>query len=71
MHNGTIPLQGEDNAGYQAEVTAEERQPRTGSSEEGRPPSGVNSSGVAVGMPTHRQGRGDDQGRLLDQGSSR
>ena len=60
-------LQGEDNAGYQREVTRTDEIPW--------PKEGGGSNRPAPEraevMPTRRQGRGDDQGRLLDQGSSR
>ena len=54
--------------GYEAEVTVDGSRPP--------PPEGVSECGTstpeeAIGMPTRRQARGDDQGRLLDQGSSR
>ena len=60
-------LQGEDNAGYQKEVTIADKSPSpTGGSGNNRP----EPERTEV-MPTRRQGKGDDQGRLLDQGSSR
>ena len=60
-------LQGEDNAGYQKQVTTADKSPSpTGGSGNNKP-----EPGRAEVMPTRRQGKGDDQGRLLDQGSSR
>ena len=59
-------LQGEDNAGYQKEVTTADKSPSTTGGSGNRP-----EPERAEVMPTRRQGKGDDQGRLLDQGSSR
>ena len=66
--NNVIPfLQGEDNAGYQREVTTADKSPSP------KEASGNNRPAPerAEVMPTRRQVKGDDQGRLLDQGSSR